>query len=146
MHCAEVLYRGYSGAAKQSMCVFCCPVNHRIALRSGTGEVPIFLPSSETSRFLRVSASHACMNEYLCAEIYLARANSEMQRSGIELACLRASSPLNFIGRSVNTNAAQTSRSDQTKERNQQNEKTCTHPVTCRNYGCKHHWSVQLCC
>ena len=33
MHCAEVLYRGYSGAAKQSMCVFCCPANHRIALR-----------------------------------------------------------------------------------------------------------------
>ena len=55
---------------------------------SGTGEVPIFVPSSETSRFLRVSASHACMNEHLCAEIYLARANSEMQRSGIELACL----------------------------------------------------------
>ena len=26
------------------------------------------------------------MNEHLCAEIYLARANSEMQRSGIELA------------------------------------------------------------
>ncbi len=46
------------------------------------------------------------MNEHLCAEIYLARANSEMQRSGIELVCLGAFSlPLNFIGRSAIKNA-----------------------------------------
>ncbi len=30
---------------QQSMCVFWCPVNHAIALRSGTGEVPFFVPA-----------------------------------------------------------------------------------------------------
>ena len=81
-------YMVYSGAAKAEYVRILLSANHRIALRKWNRESFLFCANSETSRFLRVSASHACMNEHLCAGNLLRKANSEMQRSGIELACL----------------------------------------------------------
>ena len=76
MHCAGVLYRGYSETAEYVRILVSSKSRNSFTQWNRGGS--FFCASTETSRFTLVSVSHACMNEHLCAEIYLARANSEM--------------------------------------------------------------------